>query len=351
VRKVFSPGVILGGVAVVLAVSGTAVADSLITSDKIKDGTVQSRDVKKGTLQRDRMSADVQASLAKADRSGAAVLGSPLSGSPGATGPKGDAGERGAAGAAGLAGAKGATGAKGEDGAPGVKGETGAAGAKGDTGAAGSAGAKGDKGDTGAAGAAGSAGAKGDTGAAGSAGAKGDTGATGADGAKGDKGDKGDAGAKGDPGEGMTIIADGGPALATTAEVRGDFNYVAEGTLIRDLTLQPGSYEIEAAMSVRGAEDGPSDGSVNSRVRCSLIDATTPGDGRRDTFFQDFFRPDTDSPGYREGLHIGTLVTIAQETKYELRCYTFRPNGGVGAGKVPSSKIVATKVREIVAGA
>jgi hypothetical protein len=150
----------------------------------------------------------------------------------------------------------------------------------------------------------------------------------------------------------MTITYDGGPALGTTAEVRPDFNYGEEGTLIRDLTLQPGSYEIEASMSVRGAEDGPNDGSVNSRVRCSLINATVAptDDGRVDTFFRDFFRPDTDSPGYREGLHIGALVTIDEATKYEVRCFTYRPNGGAGVGKVPSSKIVATKVPNIIEG-
>jgi hypothetical protein len=108
VNKMFKPGYVLGVVAVVLAMSGGAAASTLITSAKIKDGTVQSRDVKKGTLKRDRLSADVQSSLARADRSGTTVQGSPLAG-----------------------GAKGDTGAKGDGGTKGDKGETGPSGLQG----------------------------------------------------------------------------------------------------------------------------------------------------------------------------------------------------------------------------
>ena len=45
-RKRISPGVILGVFAVVLSVTGSAAAGSLITSAKIKDGTIQGRDIR-----------------------------------------------------------------------------------------------------------------------------------------------------------------------------------------------------------------------------------------------------------------------------------------------------------------
>ena len=54
VRKHFTPGVALGVIAIVLAMSGSAVAGSLITSAKIKDGTIQNKDIKKGTIALDR---------------------------------------------------------------------------------------------------------------------------------------------------------------------------------------------------------------------------------------------------------------------------------------------------------
>ena len=59
-RKHFTPGVALGIVAIVLATSGSAVAGALITSAKIKDGTIQNKDIKKGTIALDRLTASTQ---------------------------------------------------------------------------------------------------------------------------------------------------------------------------------------------------------------------------------------------------------------------------------------------------
>jgi len=55
----------LGAIAIVLAMSGSAVATSLITSAKIKDGTIQNKDIKKGTIQAGRLTKGVQNLLNK----------------------------------------------------------------------------------------------------------------------------------------------------------------------------------------------------------------------------------------------------------------------------------------------
>jgi hypothetical protein len=98
-RKRVSPGVILGAIAVVLGLTGTAAAGSLITSAKIKDGTIQGRDIHRGTIAADKLSASVRQQLAKANF--AAVKGEKgEKGDPGPTlqgsapqkGDKGDAG-------------------------------------------------------------------------------------------------------------------------------------------------------------------------------------------------------------------------------------------------------------------
>jgi hypothetical protein len=83
VKKDLKPGWLLGTIAVVLAFGGTATASSLITSGKIKDGTIQARDIKKGTITADRFSQAVQAKFKTV-------------GSPGPQGPKGDTGATGA---------------------------------------------------------------------------------------------------------------------------------------------------------------------------------------------------------------------------------------------------------------
>ena len=107
-RKRLSPGVILGIVAVVFAGTGSATAGVLITSGKIKDGTIQGRDIKKGTITSDKLSKGVRRELLKV-------------GKPGATGAKGDTGATGATGPAGgtttVQGSAPQQGAAGKDGA------------------------------------------------------------------------------------------------------------------------------------------------------------------------------------------------------------------------------------------
>src|SRR4051794_18978151 len=105
-RKHLSPGMILGVIAVVFACSGSAFAGSLITSGKIKDGSMQGRDIEKGTITSDRLASSVRKELLK-------------SGKPGPAGPKGDTGATGSTGATvqGSAPQKGDTGPAGKDGA------------------------------------------------------------------------------------------------------------------------------------------------------------------------------------------------------------------------------------------
>jgi hypothetical protein len=83
VTKYLKPGWLLGVIAVVLALGGTATASSLITSGNIKDGTIKGRDIKSGTITTDKLSHGVQTSLKKL-------------GAPGPQGPKGDKGDAGA---------------------------------------------------------------------------------------------------------------------------------------------------------------------------------------------------------------------------------------------------------------
>jgi hypothetical protein len=148
---------------------------------------------------------------------------------------------------------------------------------------------------------------------------------------------------------GVTIF-DSDPAASTTADVQTDFGDFTGGTLIRDLTLPAGSYEITATATVRGASDGPAAPTLNTRVRCNLVDATANPAASLDTFYNDFFQPDNDSPGFREPLQVGALTTFGVDTKVELRCYSVHPGGGTNAGLVPSSKIVARQVATITAG-
>src|SRR4051794_32008540 len=49
-KKVLKPGYIFGLIALLLAMSGSAVAASKITGAQIKDGTITSRDVKRHSL-------------------------------------------------------------------------------------------------------------------------------------------------------------------------------------------------------------------------------------------------------------------------------------------------------------
>jgi hypothetical protein len=91
-RKHFTPGVVLGVIAICIAMSGSAVAGSLITSAKIKDGTIQNKDIKKGTISVDRLTKGTQTAIK-------------LAGVPGPQGAKGANGANGAPGADGAPGA------------------------------------------------------------------------------------------------------------------------------------------------------------------------------------------------------------------------------------------------------
>lgn len=98
-RKRISPGVILGAIAVVFCLTGSAAAGSLITSGKIKDGTIQGRDIKKGTIKSDRLAPSVRTLLAttgtpgaKGDKGDSGANGTTLQGSPPQKGDKGDPG-------------------------------------------------------------------------------------------------------------------------------------------------------------------------------------------------------------------------------------------------------------------
>jgi hypothetical protein len=108
-RKHLSPGMILGVIAVVFACSGSAFAGSLITSGKIKDGTIRGRDIKKGTITASRLATSVQKQLAKAGTPGPTGA----TGAPGSTttvqGSAPQKGDKGETGAAGLNGANPAT--------------------------------------------------------------------------------------------------------------------------------------------------------------------------------------------------------------------------------------------------
>jgi hypothetical protein len=109
--KKLTPSMVVAVIALVAALSGSAVAASLITSKQIKDGTIQPRDLSKS------------ARTAIGGASGPAGPAGPVGpkgdkGDPGAQGPKGDKGDPG------LAGAKGE---KGEPGTPGANGAPGSA--------------------------------------------------------------------------------------------------------------------------------------------------------------------------------------------------------------------------------
>src|SRR5690348_4225077 len=80
-RKHVSPGTVLGVIAVMLAMTGSAVAAAKITGAQIKDGTVTGKDIKND-------------SLTLSDLSAGAV--NDLAGTPGPAGPQGPAGPPGA---------------------------------------------------------------------------------------------------------------------------------------------------------------------------------------------------------------------------------------------------------------
>ena len=93
-RKHITPGAVLGGIAVVLAMTGSAVAGSMITSGQIKDGTIQNKDIRKGTIQLNRLSPAAQASIKRAGKAGptGATGAAGATGATGAQGPRGETG-------------------------------------------------------------------------------------------------------------------------------------------------------------------------------------------------------------------------------------------------------------------
>src|SRR5690349_15030031 len=93
--KKLTPSMVVAVIALVAALSGSAVAASLITSKQIKDGTIQTRDLSKSAR--------------------AAVKGP-----RGSVGPRGPKGDKGDLGPQGPKGDKGDAGANGADGAPGT---------------------------------------------------------------------------------------------------------------------------------------------------------------------------------------------------------------------------------------
>ncbi len=111
IRKLPSAGFVVGVIAIILTLGGTAVAAKLITGKQIKNGSIQAKDLSK----------KVRSKLA-------------ATGGAGQTGAAGVAGNVGPAGPAGPVGPQGPTGAKGADGGAGPKGADGAPGAKGDKG-------------------------------------------------------------------------------------------------------------------------------------------------------------------------------------------------------------------------
>lgn len=189
-RKRITPGTVLGLIAVLFCVSGTAFAATKMTGKDIKDGSLTGADVKNGSLSTADLSSRAFNSL------------------------------------------------RGQNGTNGAKGDTGPSGPKGDQGIPGTAAAKGDKGDKGDTGAKGDKGDKGDIGNPGPQGNAGrsayqtwlDAGNTGNEaaflatlkGAKGDKGEKGDTGASGLEGARYAVayydVGDTNPgAIATVA--------------------------------------------------------------------------------------------------------------------------------------
>lgn len=88
-KRFVKPGYVLGLIAVVLAMSGSAVASSLITGKQVKNNSLTGDDIKNGTV-------------GVADLSGSALAG--MEGPRGAVGPAGPAGAPGAPGSPGLAG-------------------------------------------------------------------------------------------------------------------------------------------------------------------------------------------------------------------------------------------------------
>jgi hypothetical protein len=99
-KRHFTPSgsMVVAVIALIMAMSGSAVAASLITSKQIKDGTIQTKDISK---------------KARAQLAAKASSVPGPQGPAGPAGPKGDKGDKGDPGATGLAGAPGKDGTNG----------------------------------------------------------------------------------------------------------------------------------------------------------------------------------------------------------------------------------------------
>jgi hypothetical protein len=242
-----------------------------------------------------------------------------------------------------LEGERGPKGAKGANGAPGSTGAAGPQGPKGDKGDAGVQGPGGAKGETGATG---PQGPKGDAGASGPAGPKGDTGATGAEGPKGDTGDVGPAGPEGPAGPAgsdaeVKLWSEGVGGSVAAEEGTDDPGFGLRGDARTSLTVPAGTYEVSGSVTTIAPETG-TDGTLVSRIRCNLVDATA--EGELDTFYTTFhFTSDPSTPGYREGLHLGASATFADQTTLQIRCYgidgTSRSPGRIGAARIDAIQL------------
>jgi hypothetical protein len=166
-------------VVLVLALGGTAAADSLINGGSIRNGTITGAKIKKGSITLSNLSPKTRAAMAH--KRG-------IRGAKGATGPKGTTG---------LTGSQGPTGNTGPAGPAGADGNTGPAGPPGNHGNTGPAGPTGADGNTGPAG---PTGADGNTGPAGPTGTHGNTGPAGPTGADGNTGPAGPTGNHGNTG-------------------------------------------------------------------------------------------------------------------------------------------------------
>jgi hypothetical protein len=128
-RRWTTPSIVLSGVAVFVALGGSAfAANNLIGAKDLATGAVTSKTIKNGGVKPQDLNTRTQAAL---------------QGATGATGAVGSAGANGANGVNGLSGVNGANGANGPNGADGVSGVAGTAGVDGTNGVAGTNGANG----------------------------------------------------------------------------------------------------------------------------------------------------------------------------------------------------------------
>lgn len=308
-----SPAMAVAVIAVVLAMTGSAVAAKQLISG---------RDIRKGTITADRLSRSARRAL------------------QGRVGPEGPAGPKGDAGAVGAVGPAGPVGPQGERGPQGAQGEQGP---QGEQGVAGPRGAPGDKGDTGA------------TGPQGPAGEQGPAGPAGEQGPAGPAGEQGPTGPQGPAGF-AALYRDGSPfsAVAMTLEETWPGDYATSGAGVRTITLEtPGTYRVEANMSVRPpVVSDPADAQVIAQTRCNLVRVLDGGDQNVDTFYVTFFDGDVGSPGYRQGLSIGGIVAVGEEpVELAVRCYAVRGPGGASAadgGLIAAASLEALPVGAVI---